>query len=110
MSQLKNLRECPFCGGEAEHEIFDDGFFAWGRVECKQCGAMLTTPPKTVIEAWNNRATEAEIREKAYERFMKEIEAEYDNDACPNVTDYLDYKISLRDLFRIADELKGGAD
>ena len=50
--------------------------------------------------------TEAEIRAKAYERFMKEIEAEYDNDACPNVADYLDYKISLRDLFRIAEQLK----
>ena len=51
--------------------------------------------------------TEAEIRAMAYDRFMKEIEAEYDNDACPNVTDYLDYKISLRDLFRIAEQLKG---
>lgn len=54
--------------------------------------------------------TESEIRAKAIDEFEKEIVAEYDNDGCPNVTDYLDYKISLRDLFRIADELKGGAD
>lgn len=59
-----------------------------------------------IDELRNNRATEAEIRAKAYDGFMKEIEAEYDNDACPNVADYLDYKISLRDLFRIADQLK----
>ena len=51
--------------------------------------------------------TEAEIRNKAIDEFTKEIEAEYDNDACPNVDDYLDYKISLRDLFRIAEQLKG---
>lgn len=43
---------------------------------------------------------------KAIDSFVKEIETEYDNDACPNVTDYLDYKISLRDLFRIAEQMK----
>lgn len=41
--------------------------------------------------------------------FSKEIIAEYDNDGCPNVSDYLDYKISIRDLEKIAEELKGGA-
>jgi hypothetical protein len=50
--------------------------------------------------------TEADIRAMAIDEFAKEIEAEYDNDACPNVADYLDYKISLRDLFIIADQLK----
>ena len=49
---------------------------------------------------------EEEIRAKVIDEFAKEIEAEYDNDACPNVTDYLDYKISLRDLFKIAEQLK----
>lgn len=43
---------------------------------------------------------------KAIDDFIKEIESEYDNDACPNVSDYLDYQISLRDLFKIADRLK----
>lgn len=49
---------------------------------------------------------EKEIRNKVIDEFVKEIEAEYDNDACPNVTDYLDYKISIRDLFGIAERLK----
>lgn len=49
-----------------------------------------------------------EAREKAIDEFVMEIEAEYDNDACPNVTDYLDYKISLRDLFKIAERMKNG--
>lgn len=43
---------------------------------------------------------------KAVDEFVKEIEAEYDNDGCPNVADYLDYKISIRDLLRIAEQLK----
>lgn len=37
--------------------------------------------------------------------FAKEIVAEYDNDGCPNVSYYLDYKISIRDLFKISEEL-----
>lgn len=56
-----------------------------------------------------NSDSEKEIRNKAIDEFVKEIEAEYDNDGCPNVTDYLDYKISIRDLHKIADQLKGGA-
>lgn len=46
---------------------------------------------------------------KAIDKFTKEIVAEYDNDGCPGVTDYLDYKISIRDLMKIAEQLKGGA-
>lgn len=49
-----------------------------------------------------------EIRGKAIDDFRAEIEKEYDNDYCPNVSDYLDYKISLRDLFNIAEQLKEG--
>ena len=50
----------------------------------------------------------ADAREKAIDEFVMEIESEYNNDACPNVTDYLDYKISLRDLFKIAEGMKNG--
>lgn len=49
-----------------------------------------------------------EIRGKAIDDFCAEIKKEYDNDYCPNVSDYLDYKISLRDLFNIAEQLKAG--
>lgn len=44
---------------------------------------------------------------KAVDDFSKEIEMVYNNDGCPNVTDYLDYKISIRELFDIAELLKG---
>ena len=49
-----------------------------------------------------------EIRNKAIEDFAKECEAEYDNDGCPGVSDYLDYKLSLREIFEIAEQLKAG--
>ena len=45
---------------------------------------------------------------KAIDDFAAEIEKEYDNDYCPNVSDYLDYEISIRDLFKIAEQLKAG--
>lgn len=50
---------------------------------------------------------ESEIKNKAIEEFTKEIVAEYDNDGCPGVTDYLDYKLSIRELFQIAEQIKG---
>lgn len=55
MNEVK-LKPCPFCGGEVEHEVFNDGFFTLGRVECKQCRVMLTALPINAIEAWNTRA------------------------------------------------------
>ena len=50
----------------------------------------------------------ANARNKAIDDFVAEIEKEYDNDYCPNVSDYLDYEISIRDLFKIVEELKAG--
>lgn len=50
----------------------------------------------------------ANARNKAIDDFVAEIEKEYDNDYCPNVSDYLDYEISIRDLFKIAEQLKAG--
>ena len=46
-------------------------------------------------------------RAKAIDEFMKQVEFEYDNDACPNVTDWMDYRLSIRELFKIAEELRG---
>lgn len=47
---------------------------------------------------------------KAIDDFVVEIEKEYDNDDCPNVSDYLDYEISIRDLFKIAEQLNAGVE
>lgn len=64
------LKPCPFCGGEAEYHS-DKGptgeVYAW--VGCNQCDAMSVhcdvrsmQPEEThPIEAWNTRASDAEL-------------------------------------------------
>ena len=52
------LKPCPFCGGEAKHYFFFDGFFDYGRVKCEKCSVMLTAVNKIgteEIDAWNRR-------------------------------------------------------
>lgn len=89
---MAELKKCPFCGGEAKYEEFNDGFFTWGRVEC-QCGVMLTTPTVATIKAWNNRVTEAEIRAKAIDEFAKAL----------LVNEIVDKSV----VRRVAEQLKG---
>lgn len=48
-----------------------------------------------------------EIRNNTIDEFTKEIVAEYDNDGWPGVTDYLDYRLSIGELFQIAEQMKG---
>ena len=52
---MSELRKCPFCGGEAEFEIF--GTIC--RVECKTCYCGTRNEHldnyKHVIETWNSR-------------------------------------------------------
>ena len=62
------LKSCPFCGGQA-HLFVNDGV----RVICPKCGAstkilvdritasgITDNATKSVIEAWNRRATQNE--------------------------------------------------
>ena len=62
------LKPCPFCGGEAEHEDFSDGFFVWCRVECKRCQVSVTLPRRdglcTGIKAWNRRYVDGKAGKK----------------------------------------------
>ena len=62
----------------------------------------------TVEECRNSILDIQKAYNKAIDDFVAEIEKEYDNDYCPNVSDYLDYEISIRDLFKIAEQLKAG--
>ena len=62
----------------------------------------------TVEECRNSVLDIRKAYNKAIDDFVSEIEKEYDNDYCPNVSDYLDYEISIRDLFKIAEQLKAG--
>lgn len=60
----RELRECPFCGGEAEIFAYDpyDGYqgnLTVYLVRCTKCGVELTREKKdTAIETWNRRAND----------------------------------------------------
>ena len=66
----RKLRECPFCGGEAEVTPI-----AWNIIQCTQCTCQLIVLPlpegateEYAIEAWNTRYTEGvEIAPSMYE-------------------------------------------
>lgn len=73
---MAELKKCPFCGGEAKEIVIlgRDG------VSCVECGAMFRAEweeeAKDVVNRWNNRATEAEIRAKAIDEFAEKLKAE----------------------------------
>ena len=85
---------------------FLSGFAFKDSEEIYTNGSMLI-PLFRVQQAFEHYSTE--IRNKAIDDFVKECEAEYDNDGCPDVSDYLDYKLSLREIFEIAERLKEGS-
>ncbi len=72
---MDELKPCPFCGGEAE--LLRDGNGTWGgyKIYCngEYCTAMMSSftfregdkeaeevDRKTIIEAWNRRAGDAD--------------------------------------------------
>ena len=62
---MAELKKCPFCKSKNLYIIHDKiSIKRKTFVECQDCKA--TAP----IEAWNNRVTEAEIRNKAIEEFV----------------------------------------
>lgn len=72
---MAELMKCPFCGGEAELNYYGSESMPFYSVSCKECGCNQETSihKEAVINAWNNRATEAEIRAKALDDFMARI-------------------------------------
>lgn len=62
MDKKKELKKCPFCGGDAILEVYH-GFnkeviFAY--VYCRECGVLTRNYAleKTAQEAWNRRVEE----------------------------------------------------
>ena len=65
---MKELKPCPFCGGEALLEPYEARKGYEASIQCNSClGRMISityddekTAVKKVIEAWNRRAGEQE--------------------------------------------------
>ena len=73
--EKKELKKCPFCGGEV---FIPMDFSEWSTVVvCKKCHANSGYYDTTeeAIEAWNTRA-DADIRAKAIDEFVDRIEYE----------------------------------
>ena len=109
------IKKCPFCGGEAKITCVSN----YGGIEtisCKKCHVDIRrvwckdTPLESevnVLESWNNRVTEAEIRNKAIDEFAEEI---LKNSQTANRSVFnRDYTIIIHKsvIDEIAEQLKG---
>jgi Lar family restriction alleviation protein len=59
---VSNLKECPFCGGEADIDTTEYGGTAkWvNNIYCSECGVSMSNlygPKKNAINRWNKRYT-----------------------------------------------------
>ena len=110
VEQMAELKKCPFCGGEAELNYYGSESIPFYSVSCKECGCNQETSihKEAVINAWNIRETEAEIRAKAIDEFAeKAIKIVYESNnrrRNPQPRDMVaDIHYKLRDL---AEQLK----
>ena len=92
------IKPCPFCGGEAV-QTFNTRFGYQIFCENTHCFMNEITTQnigkseETVIEQWNNRVTEAEIRAKAIDEFLEKIKP-------------LIYGMQVKYIDEIAEQLK----
>lgn len=94
---MAELKKCPFCGGEAELNYYGSESMPFYSISCKECGCNQDTSihKEAVINAWNNRATEAEIRAKALSDFIEAVRQKFPND-----------EIAIWKLEQLAEQLK----
>lgn len=57
---MNDLRECPFCGGDAKLIPCETEFGDFSCVQCDDCDAQIIG--KNCVERWNNRAPEQQGR------------------------------------------------
>lgn len=74
------IKPCPFCGGEAKLNYVGTCIPLYF-ISCEKCGCKQESSihKEAVINAWNNRATEAEIRAKAIEEFAGKLNKKFTN-------------------------------
>ena len=79
---MKELKKCPFCGGEVKiHSEQVDARTVLDNFVCGKCCANTYfdfTDREEAIEQWNNRLTEAEIRAKAIDEFSSLLVARFE--------------------------------
>ena len=102
---MAELKKCPFCGGKAfvdYHKFWDEKtkdftVKTYGAF-CDKCGSNSWQHYRTeeeAIEAWNNRATEAELRANVIDEFAERLK--------PYLNTYYD-RVQTE---RVAEQMKG---
>ena len=101
---MAELKKCPFCGGEAysyKSKNLLGEMFCGIECESNECivHTMIAEYPteEKAIEQWNNRVTEAEIRNKAIDDTMRKL---YE-------LGHLHSRYLKSDIDEIAEQLKG---
>lgn len=62
---MSELRECPFCGGQAEYHATSEGSgYSRGYVRCVKfcCEQGIIQDVTDAIEDWNNRVNDKELQ------------------------------------------------
>lgn len=82
------LRECPFCEGEAENVTID----GWPRIACKKCNLVSPIHYRTFDvgeKIWNTRPREAQLEKErdAWKKYAKALARE--NNAHKEIDDFL---------------------
>ena len=101
------IKPCPYCGnGEIKiiPEQIDARTVAYNFV-CEECCGITYfdyADREESIKAWNNRATEAEIRAKAFDEFAEKLKAKIR----PIFDYYYDYQMWEEKIDGVAEQLK----
>ena len=112
MSETK-LKPCPFCGGEAYKRIAfpvdPDGMeMNMYIVGCKTCDIEFSWlwDEECVMELWNNRPIENEIRKKVVDEFVNKIDNVSDFLREPNTISGGYAFVTLENIEKIAEQMK----
>lgn len=91
----KELKPCPFCGGEA-FEYYSGSQFEFCEVVCKECGCRSKRKTEAeAIKAWNTR--------KPIDKVVEQLEA------LPNINQNYHSSTEMIDREEAIEIVKGGA-
>ena len=112
---MAELKKCPFCGSKARIVENHD----WGTVHIRcddefgTCSVLPCTEdlyhPHEAEKEWTTRAgtTEAEIRNKAIDEFVRAIEKNQTIQDSYLSPPYFEMSVDMTDILKIAEQLKG---
>jgi len=105
---MKDLKECPFCGGEAKKGThyspagYEIKFIACTRCHCQTKEYDIFTENKVLAEEWNKRTIGTDIKEIVVKEFLDKL---LDHEV-KKWTDRMEFGITWADLEMVAKQMK----